>query len=216
MSQGRFISFEGGEGAGKSTQIARLRTHIEDCGIEVLTTREPGGSPGAEEIRALLVTGDPGRWDAMTELLLLYAARRDHVERVIKPALDKGSWVLCDRFADSTMAYQGYGHGLGRDIVERLDDLVLTGFKPDMTLFLDLPVEQGLSRTNARHGNENRFETMDVTFHERMRAGFQDMCRKESNRFVTIDATASIPEVDTAIWKAVSGKFNLPNGENHG
>ncbi|WP_259779818.1 dTMP kinase [Aestuariispira ectoiniformans] len=209
MAQGRFISFEGGEGAGKSTQIAFLTEHLEKAGIRVLKTREPGGSAGAEEIRKLLVTGDPGRWDAMTELLLLYAARRDHVERVIKPALAKNTWVICDRFADSTMAYQGYGHELGREAVQQLHKLVLGDFTPDMTILLDLPVAEGLARTQGRDGDETRYEEMEIAFHERMRAGFEEMAGREPERFTTIDANAGIEEVAHAVWTAVAQKFNL-------
>lgn len=210
MPTARFISFEGGEGAGKSTQIAFLRERLEKAGLDVLTTREPGGSQGAEEIRQLLVTGEPGRWDAMTELLLLYAARRDHVERVIKPALANGSWVISDRFADSTMAYQGYGHGLGQQTVQKLHDLVLDGFTPDSTIYLDLPVETGLARTQGRDGNETRFESMDLSFHQRMRDGFLAMCKQESQRFALVNADASIETVAERIWLAVARKFELP------
>lgn len=210
MSKARFISFEGGEGAGKSTQIAFLQSRLQELGYHVLTTREPGGSPGAEEIRKLLVTGDPGRWDAMTELLLLYAARRDHVERVIKPALKDNTWVISDRFSDSTMAYQGYGHELGRETVQALHQIALGDFVPDLTIFLDLPVEVGLARTKGRDGDETRFEEMDISFHEKMRAGFHDMCEQASNRFEKVDASATINEVANAIWKAVAHKFDLP------
>lgn len=154
MSRGRFITLEGGEGAGKSTQIALLAKQLQDRGIDVQTTREPGGSPGAEAIRGLLVTGAPDRWDAMTEALLHYAARRDHVRVAIEPALARGTWVLCDRFADSTMAYQGYGHDLGRDVIDRLHALVLGPLQPDLTLILDLDETTGLTRAVARSGNE--------------------------------------------------------------
>ena len=149
LERGRFITFEGGEGAGKSTQIRVLAAALERAGKTVCLTREPGGSGGAEQIRELLVTGDPDRWDAMTELLLLYAARKDHVRRLIEPALENGTWVLCDRFADSTMAYQGYGHGLDRSKIAALHKIVLGDLSPDLTIILDLDPEAGLARTRA-------------------------------------------------------------------
>src|SRR5688500_12746876 len=170
--RGRFISFEGGEGAGKSTQIRLLVDALAARGLDVIATREPGGSPGAEEIRRLLVSGDPGRWDGVTEALLHFAARRDHLARTVWPALDAGRWVVTDRFADSTMAYQGYGHGLGREPIERLYEVAVGGFAPDLTLILDIPPEAGVSRAHARHDGEDRYERMDLTFHHRLREGF--------------------------------------------
>lgn len=204
-ARGRFITFEGGEGAGKSTQIRRLAASLEAAGFEVCLTREPGGSPGAEQIRELLVTGETGRWDAVTELLLLYAARRDHVQRLIEPALARGCWVLCDRFADSTMAYQGYGHGLELGKIRELHRIVLGEMKPDLTLVLDLPPEAGLARTRAdgdaaRRGGEDRFERMELAFHERMRDGFHAIAAAEPERVALVDA-AQDPE---AVRKAVA------------
>ena len=147
---GLFISFEGGEGSGKTTQIRRLEEWFRHQGRDVVVTREPGGSPGAEEIRNLLLTGDPGRWDAVTEAFLMFASRRDHVERTIRPALADGKVVLCDRFADSSVAYQGYGHGLGAEYIRNLWALAIGDFKPDLTLIFDLPIEVGLGRAGAR------------------------------------------------------------------
>ena len=165
---GHFITFEGGEGAGKSTQIKLLAKALRTLGYDVVETREPGGSPGAEQIRTLLVTGEVGRWSPMSEALLHYAARRNHVETTVMPALRAGQWVVSDRFADSTMAYQGYGHGMGRERIEQLHALALGPFKPDLTLILDLPVEAGLRRATAGHdGAEDRYERMDRAFHER-------------------------------------------------
>ena len=138
---GRFITLEGGEGSGKSTQVKRLAAALEAKGITVLTTREPGGSPGAEEIRALLVQGEPGRWDPLTETLLLYAARADHVRRVIGPALLADKWVISDRFTDSTYVYQGIARGVPRETIRRIDSIVLDDFKPDFTLVLDIDVD---------------------------------------------------------------------------
>ncbi|MBM3526371.1 MAG: dTMP kinase, partial [Alphaproteobacteria bacterium] len=143
--RGRFVTFEGGEGGGKSTQIRQLAAWLAERGVAVTTTREPGGTEGGERIRALLVAGDVGAWKPMTEALLHYAARAEHVERVIAPALAAGRWVLCDRFADSTMAYQAYGHGLGRARIARLHAAVLGRFKPDLTFVFDIPVDRGLA-----------------------------------------------------------------------
>ncbi|RED51083.1 dTMP kinase [Aestuariispira insulae] len=209
MNTARFVSFEGGEGAGKSTQIQRLRQLLETHGRTVLVTREPGGSDGAEEIRDLLVKGEPGRWDAVTELLLLYAARRDHVEKVIKPALQKGQWVLCDRFADSTMAYQGFGHGLGQAMVQSVHDLVLGSFTPDLTYYLDIAPEDGLQRAHARQDDENRFESMTLDFHNKLRAGFQAISAENPNRFVTIDASQDLETVWTAIHQDAGKRWGL-------
>ena len=204
MTKGLFITFEGGEGSGKSTQIKRLAAALSADGRAVVQTREPGGSPGAEAIRALLVTGDPDRWDGMTEALLHYAARRDHVERTVKPALEAGSIVLCDRFADSTMAYQGYGHGLGRDTVAHIHDVTLGSFKPDLTLILDLPVEEGLKRAAGRGGDERRYEDMDVAFHERLRAGFKEIAAAEPERCRIVDATGSEDDVALRVNDAIA------------
>lgn len=195
MARGLFITLEGGEGSGKSTQAKRLCAALEALGHEITITREPGGSPGAEAIRSLLVTGAADRWDGMTEALLLFAARRDHVERTIRPALESGHIVICDRFTDSTMAYQGYGHDLGRKTVEQLSELVLGDFKPDLTLILDLPVEDGLKRAISRGGDEQRYEDMDVAFHHRLRDGFLDIAKREPDRCWVIDSKGSEEEV---------------------
>ena len=206
---GRFITFEGGEGAGKSTQARRLAATLEKRGISCIVTREPGGSPGAEEIRALLVNGEPDRWGALTETLLLYAARADHVARTIKPALAHGRWVICDRFADSTYAYQGAGRGVDRETVRRIEAVAIADFKPDCTFILDLPVEEGLKRANARSSAESRFEQFDVTFHERLRQAFLDIAKRSPDRCRVIDASADADTVAQAIWKAVSARFAL-------
>ncbi|MCZ4281902.1 dTMP kinase [Kiloniella laminariae] len=213
MRQGIFISLEGGEGAGKSTQLRRLSDRLSQTGIKNICTREPGGTAGAEEIRNLLVRGDAARWTPKTEALLMYAARQEHVEEVIKPALARGQWVLCDRFADSSMAYQGIGHGLGIDRIAALNQWVLEGFQPDMTLILDLPVSVGLSRTEGHAVGENRFEGMDVAFHERMRQGFLSIARANPERCTVIDATTSAEVVAENIWNAVVAKTAKANPE---
>ncbi|MBF0374443.1 MAG: dTMP kinase [Alphaproteobacteria bacterium] len=204
---GRFLSFEGGEGTGKSTQLRLLADALRDGGLDVVTTREPGGSPGAEQIRRLLVEGEPGRWDGMTEALLHYAARRDHLRATVHPALDRGAWVLTDRFADSTLAYQGWGHGLDRAVLERLDALAIGGFRPDLTLVLDLPAIQGLARAAGRGGAEDRYERMDVTFHERLREGFLDIARREPGRCAVIDAAGDPDHVHRSVLKVVRERF---------
>ncbi len=208
---GRFISFEGGEGAGKSTQLGRLADALQAAGHCVITTREPGGSPGAELIRDLLVTGDVDRWDAETELLLHVAARRDHVTRTIRPALEQGQWVLCDRFADSTMAYQGFGLGLGRDTVAAAHRLALGDFEPDLTLILDLPVADGLARARSRDGDgQNRYERMAPDFHERLRQGFLEIARRNPDRCAVIDATLDADAVHGSILAEVSRRLGTP------
>lgn len=206
---GRFITLEGGEGSGKSTQVKRLAAALEAKGIVALTTREPGGSPGAEEIRALLVQGEPGRWDPLTETLLLYAARADHMRRVIGPALLAGKWVISDRFNDSSFVYQGVGRGVARETIRRIDSVVLDDFKPDFTLVLDIDVESGLKRAGARGGKETRFENFDRDFHERLRQGFIEIAKRHPDRCALIDATGAPDEVAAAIWAQVSRRFSL-------
>lgn len=203
MARGRFITLEGGEGAGKSTQIRLLAEALRNDGIAVTTTREPGGSPGAERIRALLVDGATDRWDAVSEALLHFAARRDHLVRTVWPALDRGEWVISDRFADSTMAYQGYGLGLGRALIESLYAQAVGDFRPDLTLILDLPVEQGLERADARAAGGTRYERMGVDFHRRLREGFLEIAGREPGRCVVIDATPPADEVAKAILKVI-------------
>ncbi|MCX7356362.1 MAG: dTMP kinase [Alphaproteobacteria bacterium] len=210
MARGRFITFEGGEGAGKSTQLRLLTDALAAAGVDVVATREPGGSLGAEKIRKLLVTGEPGRWDAETEALLHFAARRDHLTRTIWPALEHGAWVLCDRFADSTMAYQGYGQGLGRQHVEDLYRLVVGDFVPDLTLVIDVPAEHGLKRADARAGNETRYERMGGAFHARLREAFLDIAKREPQRCVVIDGSGAVDSVAGLIRHAVQEKLGRP------
>jgi dTMP kinase len=206
---GRLITLEGGEGAGKSTQAKHLVAALEKHGFKVVTTREPGGSPGAEEIRGLLVNGEPGRWDALTETLLIYAARADHVKRTIGPALLADKWVISDRFTDSTYAYQGAGRGLPREIIRRIDSVVLDDLRPDFTLILDLDVDTGLSRAGARGGKEQRFEKFDRDFHQKLRQAFLDIANRNADRCTVIDANQSEDEVAAAIWSATARRFSL-------
>ncbi|MDR6625506.1 dTMP kinase [Caulobacter segnis] len=206
MTQGFFISFEGGEGAGKSTQIRRLAERLRAAGHDVVVTREPGGSPGAEAIRELLVNGAADRWSPVTETLLMYAARRDHIERVIRPALSRGAIVLCDRFADSTRAYQGAGGDAPASLIASLEDHVLGGTVPDLTLILDLPPDIGLQRAEVR-GGAARFESKGLPFHERLRAGYLEIARREPERCVVIEANAEIDAVTAAISDAVDQRL---------
>lgn len=186
-----------------------LVTAMARAGLDVVATREPGGAAGAERIRELLVTGDVGRWSPEAEALLHYAARRDHVDRTIRPALESRRWVLCDRFADSTMAYQGYGHQLGRDFVERLHALALGGFKPDLTLILDLPAETGLGRAVARQGAEDRYERMDLEFHRRLRDGFLTIARDEPARCAIVDGDRPVDAVQAELRRIIHDRLNV-------
>ena len=209
-THGRFISFEGGEGAGKSTHIAALAENLRQRGHDVLVTREPGGTTGAEAIRNLIVTGAGDRWSAEAELLLLLAARRDHVERVIEPALAQGRLVLCDRFSDSTVAYQGAARGLGVERVASLDaEWGAGGLKPDLTLLLDLDVKVGLARTTGRAGDETRFEGLDLDFHETLRQAFLTRAKAEPDRIAIVDAGAALEAVSTAVIDAVTIRLGL-------
>lgn len=213
MARGKFITFEGGEGAGKSTQIKRLASVLEGRDISVLVTREPGGSKEAEAIRQLLVTGDPDRWDAISEALLNFAARRNHVETVIKPALEAGTWVLCDRFADSTTVYQGIAGGVGEENIKKLYELTLGDFVPDLTFILDIPVAIGLVRSNERHqssrSNEDRYERMDRDFHEALREGFLKVAHDNPERCVVINAEDPEDKIEKAVRKTVIERMHL-------
>jgi dTMP kinase len=207
MRRGRLITLEGGEGAGKSTQAARLTERLRRSGLEVVVTREPGGSPGAEEIRALLVSGSVDRWSAETETLLLYAARADHLQRTIRPALGRGAWVVCDRFADSTRAYQGAAGGASSSLLSTLEREILDGDAPDLTLMFDLPAEHGLARAASRGEGATRFEARDVAFHERLRQAFLEIARAEPDRCVVVDGRPAAEAVEGAVWAAVQARL---------
>ena len=208
MTRGFFITLEGGEGAGKSTQAARLAARIAATGREVVCTREPGGSVGAEAIRALLVAGEVGRWSATTETLLMYAARRDHIERVIEPRLDGGAVVICDRYVDSTRAYQGAAGGANVELIDSLEShVVLQNVWPALTLILDLKPEKGLERAEARDLIQSRFEVRNISFHRQLRPAFLEIARNQPNRCVLIDADQAEDAVAEAIWSAVSPRL---------
>jgi dTMP kinase len=196
--KGRFITVEGGEGAGKSTQLAYIQQRIETAGIPLTVTREPGGTPLAEQIRALLLDHRNGDMASDTELLLMFAARAQHLAELIRPALAKGEWVLCDRFTDSTYAYQGGGRGIETRRIALLEDWVQGDFRPHVTLLLDVPVEVGMARAQAR-GELDRFEREQEAFFHQVREAYLDRARQEPGRFKIIDASCSIEEVQGQI-----------------
>jgi dTMP kinase len=206
VRRGRFITFEGGEGTGKSTQARILAERLAPSAGEVVLTREPGGSPGAEQIRALVLQGDAARWSPVSETLLMYAARADHLERQIRPALERGATVICDRFLDSTRAYQGAGGGVSVRLLETLERHVIGETRPDLTLVLDLPVEVGLARATSREALD-RFEAMGRDFHERLRQGFLDAAKAQPDRCAVIDASGDVETVSAAIWAAVEPRL---------
>jgi dTMP kinase len=207
--RGKFITVEGGEGVGKTTQAGLLVTALGRAGIAAQGTREPGGSPGGEAIRRLLLEGAGEMWDATSEALLLVAARREHVTRTIVPALDRGSWIVCDRFADSTLAYQGYGGGLPLDALMQLHRFALGGFAPDLTVILDLPAADGLARAAARSGTGDRFERLDRAFHRRVRDGFRSIARDNPARCIIVDASPDVAAVHRAVLSAVAQRFGI-------
>ena len=207
MPGGLFITFEGGEGTGKSTQAARLAARLRGAGRQVIVTREPGGSPGAEAIRNLLVAGDIDRWSPLTEALLVNAARRDHIERIIGPALGVGAVVICDRFADSTRAYQGVAGGVPADVIAALETAVLGPLSPDLTLILDLPVAAGLARAASRATGEGRFEAKGEAFHARLSEAFLRIAAAEPDRCALIDAVGEPDAVETRIWSHVAPRL---------
>lgn len=209
-TQGRFISFEGTEGVGKTTAIEQLCAHLQDNGIEYLRTREPGGSPFAERLRKILL--DPAtNINDDTELLLLFAARCDHIQQVILPALQAGTWVICDRFTDSTIAYQGYGRAHGDEAVRAKIDALIEQFVPqlpDLTLWLDLPVLEGMARANKRSAAD-RFEQQATEFFTWVHKGFDTLATQYPERMQRIDASGTTDEVSTRIWQAVKESFSL-------
>ena len=203
---GRLITFEGGDGAGKSTQIARLADWLDKRGIPVTRTREPGGTVEAETIRALLVSGDRD-WDPFTEAMLHYAARREHVEKRIRPALAAGTWVLSDRFYDSTIAYQCYGQGVAAEDETTLRQLAIGGLRPDLTLLLDIPVEIGRQRVRDRQ--KSRYEAMNDELHRRVRTGFLEIAHREPQRVAVIDAEQGSEDVAAIVQNIVAERFRL-------
>lgn len=207
--RGKFITFEGGEGSGKSTQARLLAEALRQSGVDAQLTREPGGSPGAEQIRKLLTEGDGESWDAMEEALLLFAARRAHLRQTVIPALNSGKWVICDRYMDSTRAYQGGARGLGFEVIERLAVMALgpDSPMPDATLILDLDVSEGLARAASRGGRENRFELLGADFHQKLRDAFLLIAKNEPGRCVLIDASPAQEAVAYAVRAAIAARL---------
>ena len=210
MPRGKFITIEGGEGAGKSTQAHRLAETLRAHGLNVVETYEPGGPSGAQAIRGLLLGSDGHHWEPMTEALLHFAARREHVSKTVLPALERGDWVVSDRFADSTVAYQGYGLGLGCEMIEALYELSIGQFGPDATIMLDLPAEDGMARARSRGDKLDRYETMDIEFHRRLRQGFLDIAARYPGRCVVVDASGSMEDIAAEIFNAVQIRLEVP------
>ena len=209
MKSSKFITFEGGDGTGKSTQIALLADHLRGRGIDCVITREPGGTPNAEMIRKLLVTGESERWDPKSEALLHFAARRSHLKEAVWPALERGDWVISDRFADSTMAYQGLGMRLGREAINALYKFSVGDFAPDLTFVLDMPVELALARARKRSSEEIRYENMNADFHDKVRASFLEIAEQESSRCVILKAHNTIPTVNRMILDVIAKRFHV-------
>lgn len=217
MAKGRFITLEGGDGTGKSTQIKLLQKALASTGLDVITTREPGGTPQAERIRDLLLQRDSGKFDPMTEALLLFAARREHLVEKIWPAMEKGQWVISDRFADSSRAFQGYGMGLDMKVIEQLYALAAGTFEPDLTLIFDIDPAVGLARSgkqksaaqNTSEGTEDRYERMGLEFHNRLRNGFLEIARQNPDRCVIVDASKDIDGVHAQVLHIVHQRFGI-------
>ena len=209
VRRGRFITVEGGEGAGKSTQIDVMKRVLAEQGVVVLSTREPGGTPLAEEIRSLLLAPRAEPVTDLAELLLVFAARAQHVEGFIKPALARGDWVLSDRFVDATFAYQGAGRGTNSALIERLREFVIPEFRPDFTLLLDIPVSRGMERVGER-GAHDRFEREERSFHERVRDCYLEIASSEPDRVHLIDASLPLTDVSLAVRQAVLGFLARP------
>lgn len=201
--RGKFITFEGGEGTGKSTQAHLLADSLRNKDINVTITREPGGTEGAELVRALLVSGAVSRWSPLSEVLLLNAARLDHLTKVILPALKAGNWVICDRFTDSTIAYQGYGHGVDLAFIQNLHQQLFSTNTPDLTFVFDLDPSVGIQRSLQRHTSETRFENMQLEFHNRMRQGYLDIAHQDASRCVLINAADTVDNVHKTILNGI-------------
>ena len=210
---GRFIVFEGGEGAGKSTQIRHLANTLTQAGVRVVLTREPGGSEGAESLRNLLVTGTAGRWSSLSEVLMMYAARNDHLEKTIRPALEAGAWVLCDRFSDSSRAYQGVAGGIDADFIEILDAKIVGYTQPDLVIVLDLNSEAGLKRAASRPvkqtHTEDRLEMKGPEFHQKLRQAFLDRAQNNPDRYVIINADKDDVTIRAQIFDLCQARFAI-------
>jgi len=203
----RFISFEGGEGSGKSTQIKLLAKKLAKYG-DVVTTREPGGTIEAEIIRNLLVKGKKNKWSGVVETLLLYAARKDHIDKVIAPSLKKNKWVLCDRFKESTIVYQGYGKNVDVNLIKKLDKLITDNLKPSLTFILDIDPKIGLRRSIRKANTETRYEKMSLSFHNKVRKAFKKIAKTNKRTFKLINANQDINLIQDIIWNEVTKKID--------
>jgi len=206
---GQFITFEGGEGSGKSSQINILKSKLIGKGIDVVCTREPGGTPSAEILRELVTTGEVNKWEPMTEALLMFASRYEHTKNLIIPSLENGKWVLCDRFYHSTYAYQGLGHGLGLEAMEALKKISIGEIEPDLVFFLDIDPMEGIKRTMGRHTNEDRFEKMDISFHTKLRDAFLGFSKTYSENSVVINAGQEINKISDIIFEEIEKRFKI-------
>ena len=207
ISQGRFITLEGGEGAGKSTQAARLAARLRDRGVEPVLTREPGGSPLAERIRGVILSGAVAPLGPAAEAVMFSAARIDHLEKTIRPALARGAWVICDRFSDSTRAYQGALGNLDPRFLRELERVTIGATRPDLTLVIDVPAAAGLARARARSSTVDRFEAEGLAFHEALRSAFLDIAEGEPARCAVIDGSADADAVEKAVWAVVEQRL---------
>jgi len=223
--KGLFITLEGGDGTGKSTQIRMLAAALAAAGVDAVTTREPGGTPQAERIRDLLLQRDSGSFDPLTEAMLMFSARREHLVNKIWPEMEKGKWVISDRFADSTRAFQGYGMGLDAALIEKLYALVAGDFQPDLTFIFDIDPEAGLARSmkqkgqtqNAAESTEDRYERMGLAFHNRLRDGFLEIARQYPERCVIIDAAQDIQAVHRQVLRVIEDRYGISLKEaSHG
>ena len=205
----QFITFEGGEGSGKSSQINILKSKLIDKGIDVVCTREPGGTPSAEILRELVTTGEVNKWEPMTEALLMFASRYEHTKNLIIPSLENGKWVLCDRFYHSTYAYQGLGHGLGLKAMEALKKISIGEIEPDLVFFLDINPMEGIKRTMGRHTNEDRFEKMDISFHTKLRDAFLGFSKTYSENSIVINAGQEINKISDIIFEEIEKRFKI-------
>ena len=194
-----FITFEGGDGSGKSTQVNLLKDYLENLNFETIKTREPGGTPSAEILRDLLTTGEVEKWTPMSEALLMWASRYEHLIQVIEPALNSGKNVICDRFYDSTYAYQGVAHNLGIDKMEKLKKIIIGDIEPDVTFVLDIDPKVGIKRSLDRSNKENRFESYNIDFHNKIRSAFLEIAKKNKNRCVVVDASLNEQEINNFI-----------------